>query len=489
MSDAAPEHFDVLVVGAGISGISAAHYLRTDCPWASYAVLEGRQSMGGTWDLFRYPGIRSDSDMHTLGYSFRPWDGELSIAEGADILQYLKDTAADEGIDRHIRYGHHVRSAAWSSEQSHWLLTVDVTDAGGTTSEVQLTCGFFFSCSGYYRYDRGHSPKFDGVEDFTGQVVHPQFWPEDFDATGKEVVVIGSGATAMTLVPALARTAQHVTMLQRSPTYVLSMPRTSPAAAFFTKWLPGSSGRTAARWFHALTSQGFYNYSRRRPEKVKEVLIKGVTERLPEGYDVERHFTPRYNPWDERVCVVPKGDLFTAIREDRATVVTDTIDTFTPTGIRLASGEELPADVVITATGLEVLFLGGVELSVDGEPLVPHDHLTYKGMMLDDVPNLAMTVGYTNASWTLKAELTCQHVCRILNHMRSTGSKVAAPHNNDPAVDEVPLMPLTSGYLQRAADDLPRQGSRFPWQVHQSFLKDSRAMRKSQVDDGVLQFN
>ena len=364
-----------------------------------------------------------------------------------------------------------------------------MTDADGNTSEVQLTCGFFFSCSGYYRYDRGHAPKFDGVEDFTGQVVHPQFWPEDFDATGKEVVVIGSGATAMTLVPALARTAQHVTMLQRSPTYVLSMPRTSPVAAFFTKWLPGSTGRTAARWFHALTSQGFYNYSRRRPEKVKEVLIKGVTERLPEGYDVERHFTPRYNPWDERVCVVPKGDLFTAIREDRATVVTDTIDTFTPTGIRLASGEELPADVVITATGLEVLFLGGVELSVDGEPLVPHDHLTYKGMMLDDVPNLAMTVGYTNASWTLKAELTCQHVCRILNHMRSTGSKVAAPHNNDPAVDEVPLMPLTSGYLQRAADDLPRQGSRFPWQVHQSFLKDSRAMRKSQVDDGVLQFN
>jgi cation diffusion facilitator CzcD-associated flavoprotein CzcO len=278
-------------------------------------------------------------------------------------------------------------------------------------------------------------------------------------------------------------------MLQRSPTYVLSMPRKSPAAKFFTKWLPGKSGRTAARWFHALTSQGFYNYSRRRPEKVKQVLIKGVTERLPEGYDVERHFTPRYNPWDERVCVVPRGDLFTAIREDRATVVTDTIDTFTSTGIRLDSGQELTADVVVTATGLEVLFLGGIEFSVDGVPLVPHDHLTYKGMMLDDVPNLAMTVGYTNASWTLKAELTCQHVCRILNHMRSTGSKVAAPHNNDPAVDEVPLMPLTSGYLQRAADELPRQGSRFPWQVHQSFLKDSRAMRKSQVDDGVIQFS
>ena len=483
-----PEHLDVLVVGAGISGICAAHYLRTECPWATYAVLEGRQTMGGTWDLFRYPGIRSDSDMHTLGFSFRPWDGELSIAEGADILEYLKDTAADEGIDRHIRYGHRVRSAEWSSEEARWLLTVDVTDADGTTREERLTCGFLFSCSGYYRYDRGHQPAFDGVDNFGGQLIHPQFWPEDFDATGKDVVVIGSGATAMTLVPALARTAHHVTMLQRSPTYVISLPRTSSAAAFFTKWLPGRTGRTATRWFHALTSQGFYNVSRRRPEKVKQVLVKGVAERLPEGYDVERHFTPRYDPWDERVCVVPKGDLFTAIREDRATVVTDTIDTFTPTGIRLASGEELTADVVVTATGLEILFLGGIDVTVDGEPLVPHDHLTYMGMMLDDVPNLAMTVGYTNASWTLKAELTCQHVCRLLNHMRSSGTRVVVAHNDDPSVDDVPLMPLSSGYLRRAAGDLPRQGSRFPWQVHQSFLKDSRAMRRSKVDDGVVQF-
>lgn len=483
-----PEHLDVVVVGAGLSGIAAGHYLRTDCPWASYAVLEGRDDLGGTWDLFRYPGIRSDSDMHTLGYSFRPWNGERSIAEGADILEYLRATAADEGVDRHIRYRHRVRSASWSSEDSRWLLTVDVTDADGATSEVRLTCSFLFSCSGYYRYDRGYEPEFAGTDEFAGQLVHPQFWPEDFDATGKRVVVIGSGATAMTLVPALARTAGHVTMLQRSPTYVLSLPRSSPVASTLHKVLPERLAGSAARWFHAMTSQGFYLFSRRRPAKVRAALLKGVTQQLPDGYDVARHFTPRYDPWDQRVCVVPNGDLFAAIRDGRASVVTDTIDTFTPTGVRLDSGEELEADVVVTATGLEMLFLGGIELTVDGEPVVPSERLAYKGMMLEGVPNLAMAVGYTNASWTLKAELTCEYTCRVLNHLRTTGTTTAAPRNDDPTVGATPLMPLTSGYVTRAAGTLPQQGSKFPWQVYQSYLKDYRAMRLSKVDDGVVQF-
>ncbi|MFM7063496.1 MAG: flavin-containing monooxygenase [Actinomycetes bacterium] len=489
MDSTAPEHLDVVVVGAGLSGIAAGHYLRTECPWASYAVLEGRSGLGGTWDLFRYPGIRSDSDMHTLGYSFRPWRGEHSIADGPDILDYLQATAADEGIDRLIRFGHRVRAAEWSSATSTWLLTVDVVGADGAATTRQLTCGFLFSCAGYYRYDRGYEPEFDGLDDFGGRVVHPQFWPEDLDVTGRRVVVIGSGATAMTLVPALARTAGHVTMLQRSPTYVLSRPRRSGLATALRRTLPRRWADPAVRWLHALVTQGFYQVSRRRPAQVRKGLVQRVAQQLPADYDVATHFTPRYDPWDQRVCVVPDGDLFTAVREGRATVVTDTIDTFTPEGVRLDSGDELPADVVVTATGLELLFLGGVELVVDGQPVVASERLTYKGMMLEGVPNLAMAVGYTNASWTLKAELTCEYVCRILNHLRRTGASAATPRNDGAEADPAPLMALTSGYVTRAAGTLPQQGSRFPWRVYQSFVKDYRAMRLSKVDDGVVQFS
>ncbi len=488
MEPSPTEHLDVVVVGAGISGIAAGHYLRTECPWATYVVLEGRGDLGGTWDLFRYPGIRSDSDMHTLGYSFRPWQGADSIADGPEILEYLRATAADEGVDHHVRYHHRVRRAEWSSPDARWLLTVDVTGPDGPPTTTRLTCSFLFSCAGYYRYDRGYEPEFPGIDSFTGQVVHPQFWPEGLDGAGQRVVVIGSGATAMTLVPALARTAGHVTMLQRSPTYVLSRPRRSRTARALRRVLPRRWAEPAVRWLHALMTQGFYQVSRRRPEQVRAGLIERVAQQLPADYDVARHFTPRYDPWDQRVCVVPDGDLFAALREGRASVVTDTVDTFTPHGIRLASGDELAADVVVTATGLELLFLGGIELVVDGRPVVPSERLTYKGMMLEDVPNLAMAVGYTNASWTLKAELTCEYVCRILNHLRATGTTTAVPHNDGAVADPSPLMALTSGYVARAAGTLPQQGSRFPWQVYQSYLKDFRAMRLSQVDDGVVHF-
>ena len=478
------EHLDVVVVGAGLSGIAAGHYLRTECPWASYAVLEARDAIGGTWDLFRYPGIRSDSDMHTLGYSFRPWTGERSIADGGDILEYLRTTAAEEGIDRHIRFGHRVSSASWSSVEHRWHLVVDRADGSST----ELTCGFLFACSGYYRYDHGYEPDLPGLDDFTGIRVHPQHWPEDLDVTGRRVVVVGSGATAITLVPALARSAAHVTMLQRSPTYVISLPPASPVARMLHRVLPRRAAGWAARWFHALTSQGFYQFSRRRPAAAKRAIRKGIERQLPADYDIDTHFTPRYDPWDQRVCVVPDGDLFRAIRDGAASVATGTIDTFTAEGVRLDDGTELPADVVVTATGLEMLFLGGMTVDVDGDPLVPSEHLAYKGMMLEGVPNLAMAVGYTNASWTLKAELTCEYVCRLLNHLRRTGTTACTPVAQDGATGAAPLMPLSSGYVQRAAGMLPRQGSAFPWQVYQSYVKDYRAMRLSKVDDGTMQF-
>ncbi len=486
MPDSNPEHLDVLIVGAGLSGIGAAHYFQTECPWASYAIFEARDSIGGTWDLFRYPGIRSDSDMHTLGYSFRPWDGEKSIADGDSILQYIKDTAAEAGIDRRIRFEHRVVAADWSSGDAHWRITAQRGD--GTTFE--LTAGFLFSCTGYYRYDQGYLPDFDGLSEFAGTLIHPQHWPEDLDYIGKRVVVIGSGATAVTLVPALARSAAHVTMLQRSPTYVASLPQRSPMAKLFRKVLPRQKAGTAAKWAHALMTQSFYAMSRRYPEQVKRFLRKGLERELPTGYDIDTHFTPRYNPWDQRFCAVPDGDLFKAIRDGDASVVTDTIERFTKTGILLTSGRELPADIVVTATGLELLFLGGIELSVDNTPVDPATRLTYKGMMIEGVPNLAVAIGYTNASWTLKCDLTCQYVCRLLTYMRSHGLSQCVPRNSDPAPsDGGPLLGLTSGYITRSAHLLPRQGTRQPWVVHQSYLRDYRSLRMSPVDDGVMEFS
>ncbi|HVA75823.1 MAG TPA: NAD(P)/FAD-dependent oxidoreductase [Acidimicrobiales bacterium] len=480
------EHLDVLVVGAGLSGIGAGHYLKEKCPWASFAIFEAREAIGGTWDLFRYPGIRSDSDMFTLGYSFRPWNGEKSIADGDSILQYIKDTAAEEGLIPRIRFGHRVVRAEWSSDEAQWHVSAERTDTGQT---VELTCGFIFSCSGYYRYDHGYLPPFDGMDRFGGTVIHPQDWPEDLDYAGKRVVVIGSGATAVTLVPAMAGQAAHVTMLQRSPTYIASLPARDPIADFMRKALPERLSGPAIRWMKALLTQGSYQLSRRRPELMKKLLRKQLEKALPAGYDIDTHFTPRYNPWDQRFCVIPDGDLFKAIHAGTVDVVTDHIQTFTEKGLLLESGAELDADIIVTATGLELLFLGGVELVVDGEKVDPATKLSYKGMMLEGIPNLAIAIGYTNASWTLKCDLTCDYVTRLLNHMNTTGLGQCMPVNRDASMVTRPILDLTSGYVQRSADRFPKQGSRFPWQVYQSYVRDYRAIKMSRIEDGEMVFS
>jgi monooxygenase len=485
-TDTETRHVDVLVVGAGLSGIGAAHYLQTECPWASYAVFEARASIGGTWDLFHYPGIRSDSDMHTLGYSFRPWDGEKSIADGDSILTYIKETAEQAGITPQIRFNHRVTAADWSSVDSMWQVTAENVDTG---EQLVLTAGFLFSCSGYYRYDEGYLPDFAGMDDFRGTVVHPQHWPDVLDFDGKEIVVIGSGATAVTLVPALARSAAHVTMLQRSPSYVASLPEKSPAAALFRRVLPAKAAGTATKWFHALVTQAFYRVCRRWPKQMRHLLLQGLKRQLPAGYDIDTHFTPRYDPWDQRFCAVPNGDLFRAIREGSASIVTDHIQRFTEKGLLLASGTELEADLIVTATGLQLLFLGGVALTVDGETVVPSTRLTYKGMMLEGVPNMAVALGYTNASWTLKCDLTCDYVCRLLNHMHERGLAQCAPRNNDASAVDGTLFGLTSGYIQRSAHLLPKQGTHYPWRVHQSYLRDYRALKMSDVDDEYMDFS
>jgi cation diffusion facilitator CzcD-associated flavoprotein CzcO len=478
------EHLDVLVVGAGLSGIGAGHHLQTACPWADYAIFEARDAIGGTWDLFRYPGVRSDSDMFTLGYPFRPWDSDVTIADGDSIRDYIVDTAREEGIDSRIRFGHRVLSADWSTEESRWYVTAEKVHSGEV---IELTCGFYFACSGYYRYDHGHQPDFPGIEEFGGRVVHPQAWPTDLDYEGKEVVVIGSGATAVTLIPAMAETAGHVTMLQRSPTYVASVPQSSPLAPVIKKVVPKRWAGDAIRWTHALGTQGMYRFCQAFPDVAKRILTRGVASQLPPGYDVEKHFSPTYNPWDQRLCAVPDGDLFRAIRNGDASVVTDHIDTFTAGGIRLRSGEELKADIFVSATGLEVLFIGGIDLRVDGEEVDFASRFVYKGMMLEGVPNLAVAFGYTNASWTLKCDLTCGHVTRILNTMRERDKPQCTPINDAPSMASEPMLGLSSGYVTRAADRMPRQGSEDPWRVHQSYLKDYRALKRAAVDDGVLQ--
>ena len=479
-------HLDVLIVGAGLSGIGAAHHVQSACPWASYAIFEARDAIGGTWDLFRYPGIRSDSDMFTLGYSFRPWDGAKSIADGEDILAYIRQTARDGGIDARIRFQHRIVAADWSTPEARWHVTAERTDTGET---VELTCGFLFSCSGYYRYDHGHQPDFDGADRFAGPIIHPQHWPEDVDTEDKQVVVIGSGATAVTLVPALAATAGHVTMLQRSPSYITTLPATDPIADALRFLLPPRWSGPIIRWFKALTTQWSYQLSKRRPRLVKRILRALTKLQLPKGYDVDTHFSPAYDPWDQRLCVVPDGDLFKAIKAGSASVVTDHVDTFTETGIRLRSGQELPADIVVTATGLELLFLGGIEVSVDGEVMDLPSRLTYRGMMLEGVPNLALAIGYTNASWTLKCDLTCDYVTRLLDHLHATGQRQCTPVNQDASVSSAPLLGLTSGYLTRSADLFPRQGSADPWQVHQDYLRDYRASKRADVIDGAMVFS
>ena len=479
-------HLDVLVVGAGLSGVGAGHYLQTECPWATYAIFEARDAIGGTWDLFRYPGIRSDSDMHTLGYSFRPWDGEKSIADGDSILQYIKDTAAESGVDTHIRFHHRVTAADWSTSEARWHVTAERTDTGET---IHLTAGFLFSCSGYYRYDHGYLPDFPGMDDFAGTIVHPQAWPEDLDFAGKRVVVIGSGATAVTLVPALARTAAHVTMLQRSPTYVASLPEKSPVVALLRKVLPAQTGGHGGQVVPRPGDPGLLPGEPSVPRSWSGACCsRPWSASCPPGYDIDTHFTPRYNPWDQRFCAVPDGDLFKAIRAGTVVGGHRPHRPLHRAGPPAASGTELEADIIVTATGLELLFLGGIALSVDGEAVDPATRLTYKGMMLEGVPNLAIAIGYINASWTLKCDLTCDYVCRLLNHMHGRGLTKCVPAEQGCDRGLGPILGLTSGYIQRSAHLLPKQGSTDPWKVHQSYLRDYRALKMSDIDDAIMEF-
>ena len=480
------EHLDVLIVGAGLSGIGAAHHLQEAFPSRGYAIFEARDDLGGTWDLFRYPGIRSDSDMHTLGYRFRPWTRTRTISDGGSILEYVRETAREGGIERHIRYGHRVVRAEWSSEDALWTIEAERADGA---EPVVVTASYLWVCSGYYRYDEGYTPEFAGRERFRGEIVHPQHWPEDLDYAGKRVVVIGSGATAVTLVPAMAESAAHVTMLQRSPTYIASLPAEDPLAAALRRFLPDRFVYPAVRWKNVLVQTLFYQLSRRRPEVVKCFVRKGVEAALPPGYDVDTHFKPRYDPWDQRMCLVPNGDLFRALREGSASVVTDTIATFDETGIELDSGKRLEADVIVAATGLNLLFLGGMELVVDGRPVELPKTMTYKGMMLSGVPNCAFTVGYTNASWTLKADLTSEYVCRLLAHMDAHGYDKSVPEVTDPSVEEAPLLDFTSGYVLRSLDQFPKQGSKAPWKLRQNYVLDRRAIRNGPLEDGAMRFS
>ncbi|RFZ70657.1 flavin-containing monooxygenase [Mycobacterium pseudoshottsii] len=478
------EHLDVVIVGAGISGVSAAWHLQDRCPTRSYAILEKRAAMGGTWDLFRYPGIRSDSDMHTLGFRFRPWTERQAIADGKPILEYVKGTAAMYGIDKHIRLNQKVISADWSNAQNRWTLQIE---SNGAMSAV--TCSFLFLCSGYYNYDQGYTPNFAGAQDFAGSIIHPQHWPEDLDYDGKNVVVIGSGASAVTLVPALANSgAKHVTMLQRSPTYIVSQPERDSIAERLNRWLPENMAYAMVRWKNVLRQAAVYGACRKWPRRMRKNFMGLAQRQLPEGYDVRKHFGPHYNPWDQRLCLVPNGDLFRAIRHGQVDVVTDTIDRFTPTGIRLNSGQQLPADIIVTATGLNLQLFGGAAVTVDGESVDLTKAMAYKGMMLSGLPNMAYTVGYTNASWTLKADLVSEFVCRLLNSMDANDYESVVVERPDSDVQECPFMEFTPGYVLRVIDELPKQGSRKPWRLNQNYLRDIHLIRRGKIDDEGLRF-
>jgi monooxygenase len=478
------EHLDVVIVGAGISGVSAAWHLQDRCPTKSYAILEKREAMGGTWDLFRYPGIRSDSDMYTLGFRFRPWTERQAIADGKPILDYVKSTAAMYGIDKHVRLNHKVVSADWSNAENRWTLHIE---SNGTTGTI--TCTFLFLCSGYYNYEQGYAPPFPGSEDFAGPIIHPQHWPEDLDYAGKNVVVIGSGATAVTLAPALANSgAGHVTMLQRSPTYIVSRPKRDKIADRLNRWLPENTAYAAVRWKNVLQQSALYGACKKWPQRMRKILLGYVGRQLPEGYDVEKHFGPHYNPWDQRLCLVPSGDLFRAIRRGQAEMVTDTIERFTATGIRLNSGQELPADIIITATGLNLQLFGGATVTVDGQPVDLTKTMAYKGMMLSGLPNMIYTVGYTNASWTLKADLVSEFACRLLNYMDANGFDTVVVEHPGSDVAERPFMEFTPGYVLRSLDELPKQGSRTPWRLNQNYLRDIPLIRRGKIADEGLRF-
>ena len=481
-----PEHFDVLIVGAGLSGIGAGYHLQTKLPHKSYAILEARETIGGTWDLFRYPGIRSDSDMYTLCYPFRPWDSDQAIVDGSAIREYIRETAREHGIDGRIRFQHRVTAAEWSSKQHRWRVEVERGDTGETTL---LTCSFLFACTGYYRYDRGYTPAFPNIDRFRGQLIHPQFWPQDADYDGKRVIVIGSGATAVTLVPSLAQRAAHVTMVQRSPSYVLSLPGQDSLAAKIYRLLRPRRAYAVVRWKNALLMTLTFQLARRRPELAKRLIRRGVERRLPAGYDVETHFKPRYDPWEQRLCLVRDGDLFEAIGDGRASVVTDQIESFTEDGIRLRSGQELAADLIVTATGLNLQLFGGSALRVDGQELDPADAIIYRGCMLSGAPNLAFAFGYTNASWTLRCDLTAQYVCRLLSYMDERGYASCAPRRPDPALSTLPFADFSSGYIVRSIDELPRQGTKTPWRLNQNYLLDVLMLKARKIDEPAIEFS
>jgi monooxygenase len=479
------EHFDVIIVGAGISGIDAAYHVQTYCRRRSYIVLEGRDAIGGTWDLFRYPGIRSDSDMYTFGYSFRPWQSSTAIAHGASIRSYIRETAEAYGIDRKIRFRHGVTSASWSSDEALWTLEVE---RGPEREPVRFTCNFLFGCAGYYDYAQGYRPEFPGEDKFRGRMVHPQKWPEDLDYAGKRVVVIGSGATAVTIIPVMAETAAHVTMLQRSPTYIVARPSEDALANSLRRYLPVGLAFALVRWRNVLRGLWFYNLCRRKPEAVKQWIINQVRLALGPGYDVKTHFTPRYNPWDQRLCLAPDADFFSAIKAGKAEIVTDQIETFTETGIRLKSGRELPADIIVTATGLKLQMLGGIQLTVDGKPVKFGETMNFRGTMLSDVPNFANVFGYTNASWTLKSDLVSAYVARLISYMDRHGYDQCTPRRRDPAAVPEPFVNFSSGYIVRALNQLPRQGSKKPWRLYQNYVLDLISLRYGPVNDSALEF-
>ncbi|MEO6954341.1 MAG: NAD(P)/FAD-dependent oxidoreductase [Polyangia bacterium] len=478
------EHLDVVIVGAGLSGIGAAVHLQGRCPSKRYAILEGRKASGGTWDLFRYPGLRSDSDMFTLGYAFRPWQGEKAIADGPSILAYVRDTAREHRVEEHIRYEHRVLSASWSSTTARWTVEVRANDA-----EQELSCSFLYICSGYYDYDKGHTPELPGRERFAGQVIHPQHWPEDLDYAGKRIVVLGSGATAVTLVPTLAEKAAHVTMLQRSPTYVVTLPSKDRVADRVRSILPASLAHKLVRAKNVLVAQLFFQVSRRAPKLAKKMIRAGVVKELPAGYDVDRHFAPRYDPWDQRVCFVPDSDLFRAISAGRASIVTDRVRTLVEDGIELESGEKLPADILVTATGLELLALGGIALVVDGAEVDLAKTYTYKGVMLGNVPNLAFCVGYTNASWTLRADLSSGFVASLIAHMERRAFRQVRPAVDAGSMMPQPILDLSSGYVRRSVDRFPKQGTAAPWTLRQNYVLDMLAMKLGELEDGTLRFS
>jgi monooxygenase len=480
------EQLDVLIVGAGLSGIGAACHLQRRCPGKSFAIVESRAAMGGTWDLFRYPGIRSDSDMFTLGYSFKPWEAAEAIADGPSIRSYVKEAALEHGVESKIRFNSRVVHAEFCSRTARWTVEVERTDSGKRSS---LSCGFLFGCTGYYRYDEGYTPTFAGLESYQGQLVHPQHWPEDLDYADKRVLVIGSGATAVTLLPAMAEKAAHVTMLQRSPSYVLSLPGRDPIARLVRRVLPTKAAYSLIRWKNVLLAMTLFNLSRRAPGLIKKVVRKGVESRLPKDYDIDTHFKPTYQPWDQRMCLVPDGDMFKALSSGRASIVTDRIETFTERGVRLASGEELEADIVVTATGLNLLVMGGISLSVDGRGVDISKTVGYKGMMFSGIPNMAMTLGYTNSSWTLKADLVAEYVCRLLGHMDRNGYDRCTPRLPGPSVATEPFLDLQSGYVQRSINELPKQGAVAPWRLNQNYVLDVQLMKRGSLEDEGIEFS